>query len=700
MSEPTPPSAPPPASEDTFFVLRYCREQFQRRLEDVVRQCGMTTPAVIEAFTQAIGKAHDELASHNKSGGFDETVGLTASRISLVGHDELDLEIRIGDLAAHLKNNENIGHWQVLLRYMTLLNRRDIRPEHNPLGLEPITQGLWAICHESGFTLEQNLILLDRLEEMLQLRLPEIYTELNGLLEHHRVEPAQANILQRPSSHRQGSDSGNNGQATSIPNALASLQQALRQQSGAVGVSADSGDYSAIPFTSRSEATAGNAVLNAPAMVMLSHLMERLNALESQQFQQATGSLTGPGNAPLHALRSKDLDLPLGGTASIALDTLSMIFEAIFAAPTLPDSVKTAIGRLQIPLLKRAILDPSFFNDAQHPARQAVNLMARAAIGLPRDTRHDHPTCTHLATIADAVRAGLDAESGDISMQLDALNVLIGERDQSTQNAAQPYIQLVRDHESRAAASTQAQSWLLEIQQQPIPNEVSRFFSQCWLRVMEMAYRADGNTGEHWKSCESAAKDLLWSIQPKPSAEERKELLLLIPTLLKRINAGLDQVSISAEERKPFLDACFDLQTAALRHRPADVAPPSTTSPPPSDAHSTKQTAPQVLELNAIRVKYQGQSSASAWHGNTPWKEGDWIGFQMPGSDDRLCGRLCWQGSPYGTAVLFNSTWSYAVALAPALLDQQFRNKQAEVTSHIQLFDEAAARALGQVRPA
>lgn len=696
MPEPTTPSA----SEDAFFVLGYCREQFQHRLEDVVRQCGMTAPAVIEAFGQAIVRTHDELASQNKSGGFDETVGLTASRISLVGHDELDLEIRIGDLAAHLKNNENIDPWQVLLRYMTLLNRRDIRPEHNPLGLEPITQGLWAICHESGFTLEQNLVLLDRLEEMLQLRLPEIYTELNGLLEHHRVEPAQTSILQRSSNHRQTSDTGTGSPSGSIPNALASLHQALRQQSGAMNTSADFGDYPAIPFNNRSEASAGNAVLNASAMVMISHLMERLNALEFQQSQQLTGSLTTHGNAPLHTLRAKDLDLPLGGAASIALDTLSMIFEAIFAAPDLPDSVKTAIGRLQIPLLKRAILDPSFFNDAQHPGRQAVNLMARAAIGLPRDTRHDHPMCAHLATIADAVRAGLEAESGDISVQLDALNRLIGEHDQNTHNAAQPYIQLVRDHESQAAASTQAQSWLLETQQQSIPNEVFRFFSQCWLRVMEMAYRADGSTGERWKSCESAAKDLLWSIQPKLSADERKELLLLIPTLLKRINAGLDLANISAEERKPFLDACFDLQTAALRNRSSDFASMAATSQTLNDTRSTKPTNPQTLELKAIRVKYQGQSSASTWRGPPPWKEGDWVSFQAPGSDDRLCGRLCWQGGPYGTAVFFNIAWNYAVALAPTVLDQQFRNKQAEINSNKQLFDEAAASALGQVRPA
>ena len=64
-----------------------------------------------------------------------------------------------------------------------------------------------------------------------------------------------------------------------------------------------------------------------------------------------------------------------------------------------------------------------------------------------------------------------------------------------------------------------------------------------------------------------------------------------------------------------------------------------------------------------------------------------------------LCGRLCWQGAPYATAVLYNPVWSQAVALSPAWLEQQLRSRQSKVVSGIQLFDDAATRALGQVLP-
>ena len=135
-------------------------------------------------------------------------------------------------------------------------------------------------------------------------------------------------------------------------------------------------------------------------------------------------------------------------------DTLSLIFDRIFAAPDLPDVVKAAIGRLQIPLLKLAITDASFFADTRHPARQLVNRMARAAIGLDPDTGRDHVVCANLGKLADSVRSALEKTEGELTPYLEELDALIVERDQSLQAKAQPYVQLVLDHEVQESART------------------------------------------------------------------------------------------------------------------------------------------------------------------------------------------------------------------------------------------------------
>lgn len=673
---------PPPAfGEDPFFILKNCRELFQRRLADIVQQCGITTPAIVEAFTHAVGETHDALAAATQQLGFEQTEGLTASRISLVGHDDLELEIRINDVIHRLKGNERIEHWRAQLRYMTLLKRPQMIAEQNPVGLEPICQGLWAICTEGGGTLEKKLERLDRLEEMLQLRLPDIYQELNCRLDERQIAPAQVAPVQRGSSDN------------TTAGAPSALQRAVQQQCG-IGDGTTGGAIGTIPTAP------DNFALNASAMVMLNHMIERLNALEAQNLASlAVNAPESTGESALpRTFKAKDLGFPLGDPTAIALDTLSLIFEAIFAAPDLPDVVKAAIGRLQIPLLKQAILDASFFADTQHPARQLINRTARTALGLPTDSGRDDPVCARLSQIADSARATLESGDADLTPRLAELNALIEEREQTIQAQTQPYLDLVEAHEKRELARLNADAWLSTTLAKTSEPAIAAFLKDHWRQVMLRACLEGGLTGTNWKENAATIDALFWSIQPKQSAEERQKLTSMIPTLIKRINGGLDDLQTPTTARQPFLDACFDLQTAALRNRPA--AEPVTTAPA-AEPSATDQAGNQspILQDHGKLVHYLGQPGLSQTKSvPSPATQGQWLAFQLP-DGERLCGRHCGQTAAFGTVLLYNPAWGYAVALAPEHLGQQLKNGQATRVSDNQLFDVAAEQALQRLKP-
>jgi len=333
--------------------------------------------------------------------------------------------------------------------------------------------------------------------------------------------------------------------------------------------------------------------------------------------------------------------------------------------------------------------------------------MARAAIGLAQDTGRDHPVCASLGKLADTVRASLETNESDLSQPIDELDTLITERDQSIQTLAQPYIQLVSEHEIREASLASAQDWLLKARGKITRPEIGRFLSDYWLRVMQAAHAEGGATGARWKECEATIDELLWSVTPKQTAEERKQLLTLIPSLLKRVNAGLDRAGISTEERTPFLNFCFELQSAALRSRPESpdtlaVEPVGPSLVPDSlrPASLSPESSVQVLERNGKLVQYFGQptTTPSPWRnsGSSLWKEGDWISFHLP-DGEHLSGRHCWKGTPTGTVLLFNTDWGFAVAFTPSMLEQQLRDERAHILSDASLFDDAAQKALGQI---
>jgi len=683
-------------SADPFFVLRDCHALFVRRLAEIARQSGVHEAGLLEAMEREIGAAHDELVSAEAPEGFEGTRGLTASRISLVGHDDLELEIRIGDIASHLRDDERIDHWRAQLRYMTLLRRPGMTPDDNPVGMEPIRRGLWALCRESGDGLERQFDRLQRIEEILKLKLPDVYLEVNQLLESRGVQPAPVQIVRPAGSARAQPQSGQGVQESGGAggNALAALQQTMQRQLG--------GDIPIAGSFPRGDA-GGNFAADASAMVMLNHLLERLDLIERQQFSAALPSATGGNGDPLalRPLRSGDLDLPAGKPTAIVLDTLSLIFEAIFASPDLPDFVKTLLGRLQIPLLKKAILDPQFFADMDHPARQLINRLARVSLGLPTRMASDHPLCRKLAEIANAARPALESRDGNLAPHLDALDALIVRRDEAIQGAAQAYADQVDAYEKNEAALASAQDWLQRTLARTREPAFVQFLSVHWVRLMQEASFAGGTGGDAWKESAAVIEQLLWSIQPKPTPEERQKLTSVIPALIRKINAGLDRIAVPADQRAPFLDACFALQTAALRGK---ALAETGATPPPASAPAADLPGAfppvRILEKDGKRVQYLGRPNAPA----SPWraegetvKAGDWLAFAMP-DGLTLCGRICWQGPESRTWLLFNPKWGYAVAVAPRIVEQQLQSGKARRASAVSLFDEAAERALGQLR--
>ena len=66
---------------------------------------------------------------------------------------------------------------------------------------------------------------------------------------------------------------------------------------------------------------------------------------------------------------------------SMTIELVAMLFDFIFETRDLPDGIKALLARLQIPVLKAAMLDGAFFAKKTHPSRLLVNALAEAGLG-------------------------------------------------------------------------------------------------------------------------------------------------------------------------------------------------------------------------------------------------------------------------------------------------------------------------------
>lgn len=683
---------------DSFQILSNCRALFLRQLGALLQDSRLVSGNAIRAIQEGAGAYFDEMVSTNRRGSFaEEAQGLTSSRITLVGEDDMELGIRLDNLSAKLFEATGGGLWKIHLRFVSLLRRPDLPKSDNPVGPKGISQGLLAMFAAAGAgDIEQKLALLDRIAGCLAQNLPTLYAEINDFLDRGGVETAQPTIVSA-----QESPQARRPQNTE--NSLLALQQALLAR---LPVTPPSG-AAAMPET----AGVGGAAASLLSQATLERLLFRLNELDRQgTFRQDFRPGTTPSNESLipelfaadaignetpKILKSAQLGIPATAGEGLAIDTLAIIFEAIFNDPRLPDALKATISSLQIILLKMAMKDSTLFTDSRHPARLVIDRMGQAVLGLPADVPARHPVCARLFEIAGQLRSEQNIANAAFTDALAKLDALIASRNEALSTAVETYLPLLRQVDRSDEAGIAARTAVDQIIERNPPPAVRNFLNATWRKVLQQVWLDHGPESSQWTAHITAIDDLLWTFQPKTDPEERKNLARRLPIILKLLKAGMEQVGLPAQAQEAFLDDCFTLQTQALRAAPPPADDGTLPELAPVGLHG-KEGAPisgcvRIGELSMTTLDFSDYQSAPT--PSLPAAIGDWLELEIDAGKP-LAVRLSYISPGTRRAMLLNPDLSLALAVHPAILDQRLRSGEARNLTAASLFDDAASRAL------
>lgn len=359
-------------------------------------------------------------------------------------------------------------------------------------------------------------------------------------------------------------------------------------------------------------------------------------------------------------------------------------------------SVKAAVARMQIPVLKAAILGAAFFTDPEHPARALLEAIGEATIGLGPDVPGTHPVCGELQRIAAGIQSEFQRDTEVFARYGAQLESFMARRNHDLQTSAQLFIALAKAQERQDIAARTAWRLVASRTLSVAPRVVADFLRDHWTSVLAADYLQGGQSGQSWHDDESVLDDLLWSIQPKSDSEERRRLGQMVPGLLSRIKAGLDRIGVQAEARAPFLDACFTLQAAAIRGRSIATAKPGNAAVDAADSEVLTES-----QANGATLKVLRSANPDARASGDLVRDlviGDWVEFQLPG--DAVCGRLCWVSPELGNPVFMNSSWDCAISIARPILERQLAAGQATAGSTLSFFANAIEKALHRNIPA
>ncbi len=381
-------------------------------------------------------------------------------------------------------------------------------------------------------------------------------------------------------------------------------------------------------------------------------LLDMLKTLQARMPEQFAASPSRPG--PAHGgdvfyLPRLKASIPKGSLSrgdESTIDLLSKVFDTVFIDPNIPKEMRELIQFLQIPVLKAALADKNFFFEEEHPARRMINLLS--SMGMDQRSPDD-PVFQAMQRSVDKVGDEAEDPAGLFSAAVAELEDSIKAEEQFEVKAIAEPIKAALKQEKVVAATRSAKSAVAaRVSSGEVVAVLETFLENKWTSVLTVAYSVEEEKPGAVGSATRTMDDLIWSVKPKITRDERKSLIAKLPGLLATLNQWLDIIKWQEAERLQFFAELAECHASIVR-APLDIS-----------AERQLEIAVEVAQQDALRRLEKDKAAQAAVEVAPDEAEvtvaslerGAWLAFTQSDGSVRKA-KLAWV-SPLKTLYIFS----------------------------------------------
>ena len=268
----------------------------------------------------------------------------------------------------------------------------------------------------------------------------------------------------------------------------------------------------------------------------------------------------------IRAHREELIQASTGKLDHMVIDVVGSLFDQILSDTRVPPQMAREIARLQLPVLRVALVDSTFFSSRRHPVRRFVNRIASLACAF--DDFDDGPGKEFVERVRGLVQEIVD---GDFD-QVDLYAAKLADLESFTTMQAASEVKgsgAIAVLETKETDMRTQQRYLIQLQGalSPVamPEFLRTFLCQVWSQALVQAARQQGADGEPTKRYRHVGRDLVMSVQPKGSPAMRKRFLMQLPTLMRDLNEGLKLIGWSEAAQKEFFAQLLPAHAESLK---------------------------------------------------------------------------------------------------------------------------------------
>lgn len=535
---------------------------------DAMRELRLKKKVIALEVIRGVIQSFNEIGRYKCSMTFGSKEAKSFDDLGLVENDELELNVAVEAMINRIRSRNINTLEELRLRIESLVTPVCITAEQMPMSPEILCSSFIEGCGDLELDIRAKLVLLKLFEKSFLTDVCKVYAEANALLLQMGILPnlkRSQSLPERKAAHENGIAAALRGHSTANSAPLVQplsgapqshvegLFQDLRRLLRESGFYAEAANTPVgIPASGESGVSTSAASTSAAAMPVYSkqQLVSSLTDLQNASNVVTFGAPAGVHidfRSLLEPVLSKNADKKNYAEADIdTINLVSLLFEFILEDRQLQATMKALIARLQIPILKVALLDRSFFNKGGHPARKLLNEMAAAAIGWNEAPKGKPDRLKE--KIEELVYKVLDHFDNNLELFTELLADF--QRFSETEDRRGRLVeQRIRDAEEGKAANESARLYVqnainVQIKDKSVCKPVIELLRDAWSSVMVLHYLKHGEESDFIKADLEVVRDLVWTVCPDAQdGAGRSKLLALIPSVIKRIRAGLSDVS-------------------------------------------------------------------------------------------------------------------------------------------------------------
>jgi hypothetical protein len=346
------------------------------------------------------------------------------------------------------------------------------------------------------------------------------------------------------------------------------------------------------------------------------------------------------------------------------IEVIFRLFDHILGDDTIPNTIRTLLGRLQIPVLKTAIQDPTFVDNEAHPARQLLDSIASASIGWRNSSDNpDKSFHKQVKLIVERIVAEYDDDMSVFENTLQDFRKYLLARERAQKIMEQRITQAISGKEQLAVAKQRVSSILDSPILSVAPQAVQDIIYKPWADFLTLLLLREGEEGKAWNKATAVTQAIEKFFDPDLPDSKRQQLRSSIPAIMKAFQKGLDYISInkakSHEMLGQLLDAFDRVSQESLKEEKRKAPPPPEQAPNPEP-----ETPVESDEFTRIVDSL---------------REGTWIRVRNQEDQQPLVCKLVWHSQFTHTMLFVDGNGNKALQTKDLQLARQFREGNAEI---------------------